>query len=113
MNTPAALGKSSSVALVLSGGGARAAYQVGVLIALAEQMPELVIPVTTGVSAGAINAAYLAGHTGLLPAAVAGLRAEWAGLTSDRVYGVYLASIARSAAHWIAQTAFGWRGSPP
>ncbi|HLF95005.1 MAG TPA: patatin-like phospholipase family protein, partial [Planctomycetota bacterium] len=51
----------SGLALVLTGGGARAAYQVGVLKAIAEAFPEMAIPIITGVSAGAINAAYLAG----------------------------------------------------
>jgi NTE family protein len=48
------------LALVLSGGGARGAYRVGFLRALAEHRPGLQIPIVTGVSAGAINAAYLA-----------------------------------------------------
>ncbi|NIU67120.1 MAG: patatin, partial [Actinobacteria bacterium] len=47
--------------LVLSGGGARAAYQVGVLSYISEHAPEIAYPILTGVSAGAINAAYLAG----------------------------------------------------
>ena len=40
------------LALVLSGGGARAAYQIGILSAIAERFPELRIPILTGVSAG-------------------------------------------------------------
>ncbi len=54
------------LALVLSGGGARAAYQVGVLLAIGERLPELRIPILTGVSAGAINSAYLARTVALL-----------------------------------------------
>ena len=49
-----------SFALVLTGGGARAAYQVGVLRAIARLLPETTFDVITGVSAGAINAAFLA-----------------------------------------------------
>ena len=45
--------------LVMGGGGARAAYQVGFLRCLARRYPELQIPYLTGVSAGAINAALL------------------------------------------------------
>ena len=45
------------LALVLSGGGARAAYQVGVLLAIGERLPELRIPIITAWSAGAINRA--------------------------------------------------------
>src|SRR5689334_13278067 len=52
----------TSLALVLTGGGARAAYQVGVLCAIAERAPEVQFPILTGVSAGAINAVYLAAH---------------------------------------------------
>ena len=47
-------------ALVLTGGGARAAYQVGVLRGLAQHLPEARLDVITGVSAGAINAVFLA-----------------------------------------------------
>ena len=48
------------LALVLSGGGARAAYQVGVLRILAREFPEAIPDILTGVSAGGINAAFLA-----------------------------------------------------
>ncbi len=47
-------------ALVLAGGGARAAYQVGCLRAIARRVPEYRPQILTGVSAGAINAAHLA-----------------------------------------------------
>ena len=52
------------LALVLGGGGARAACQVGFLRALGRMFPELEVPILTGVSAGAISAAYLANHPG-------------------------------------------------
>ena len=48
------------LALVLGGGGARAAYQVGFLRVLARELPGTLPGILTGVSAGAINAAYLA-----------------------------------------------------
>ena len=76
------------LALVLAGGGARAAYEVGVLSAIAERAPGLEFPIVTGVSAGAINAVYLASHTGTLPAALAVLRDHWNQLVVDRVYRV-------------------------
>ena len=50
--------------LVMSGGGARAAYQVGFLRCLARMHPHLNLPIITGTSAGAINAAFLAAHEG-------------------------------------------------
>ena len=52
------------LALVLAGGGARAAYQAGVVSYIRELAPEISYPIITGVSAGAINAAFLAGHPG-------------------------------------------------
>ena len=51
---------SRGLALVLSGGGARAAYQVGVLRYLAREFPNDIPDILTGVSAGGINAAFLA-----------------------------------------------------
>ncbi len=76
------------LALVMGGGGARAAYQVGFLRALARQHPELEIPIITGVSAGAINAVHLAAHLGNFSEAVEDLRTLWLSLTVDRVFRV-------------------------
>jgi len=50
------------LALVMSGGGARAAYQIGALRWIARRFPALPVPILTGVSAGAINTAFLAVH---------------------------------------------------
>lgn len=93
--------QSSRLALVLTGGGARAAYQVGFLRCLARRMPEASIPIITGVSAGAINAAYLASHRGSLVEAVDGLQTLWRNLTPEDVYSVGSASLIRSAGRWI------------
>ncbi len=100
------------LALVLSGGGARAAYQIGVLVAVAERFPELRIPILTGVSAGAINIAYLAAHTGTFSSAVNGLRTEWAELTPDRVYRVRPVSMVRAVFHWLLDFVIGRRAEP-
>ena len=51
---------NADLALMLSGGGARGAYQVGVLRRIARECPTAVPGILTGVSAGGINAAYLA-----------------------------------------------------
>ncbi|MEE8133613.1 MAG: patatin-like phospholipase family protein [Gemmatimonadales bacterium] len=91
---------SGGLALVLSGGGARAAYQIGVLQAIAEVAPELDIPILTGVSAGAINTMYLGAHPGPLSVAVDNLRGEWLRLTPDQVYSVPPARLGRSIAKW-------------
>jgi len=76
-------------ALILSGGGARAAYQVGVLKALAEILPETQnnpFPIICGTSAGAINALALAAHTGTFREAVHDLERIWANLDLSHVY---------------------------
>jgi len=78
--------QSSRLAIVMSGGGARAAYQVGVLQVLAKHRPELELDILTGVSAGAINAAHLAGHPGSFEAATSALGALWLGLSTEQVF---------------------------
>lgn len=54
---------SSSTALVLSGGGARGAYEAGVVAGLVEVLGRVEFELIAGTSVGAINAAYLAGNT--------------------------------------------------
>ena len=76
-------------ALILSGGGARAAYQVGVLQALAEILPsdcENPFPIICGTSAGAINAVALASHNGNFKSAVNALTHMWQTLDIGQVY---------------------------
>ncbi|MGH7477699.1 MAG: patatin-like phospholipase family protein [Longimicrobiales bacterium] len=72
--------------LVLTGGGARGAYQVGVLSWIAEHYPDLALPIITGVSAGAVNAGHLAGHHGSFGQAVAELIGLWSELTTEQVF---------------------------
>ena len=88
------------VALVLTGGGARAAYQIGFLRCLARNMPTERFDIITGVSAGAINAAFLASHTGPLAAAVDELSEIWSGLSPERIFRVGSLSLAGSVARW-------------
>lgn len=76
-------------ALILSGGGARAAYQVGVLQALAEILPpdiENPFPIICGTSAGAINALALAAHPGNFKESVTALANMWSNLQIGQVY---------------------------
>jgi NTE family protein len=76
-------------ALILSGGGARAAYQVGVLQALAEILPDdnsYPFPIICGTSAGAINALALAAHPGNFKESVHSLASMWRNLTVGDVY---------------------------
>jgi NTE family protein len=97
------------LALVLAGGGARAAYEVGVLSAIAERAPSLTFPIVTGVSAGAINAVYLATHTETLSAALGTLRDDWSHLVVDRVYRIRPWRLGRALLHGVWSTLLGTR----
>ena len=88
------------LALVLGGGGARAAYQVGFLRALGRMFPELEVPILTGVSAGAISAAYLANHPGAFGAASEDLARIWESLTVDTVFRSDSTSLLSHAMRW-------------
>lgn len=94
---------------MLAGGGARAAYEVGVLSAIAERVPDIEFPIVTGVSAGAINAMALAAHEGTLRAATDALRARWTGLSVDRVYRVQPLQLSGALLRELAHAAFGAR----
>lgn len=79
----------SKVGLVLTGGGARAAYQVGVLRAIAEMLPDGAhnpFPVICGTSAGAINAASLAVSAVHFSEGVRELEAVWSNFHVDQIY---------------------------
>ena len=101
---------ASDLGVVMSGGGARAAYQVGLLRYLARCYPGLEIPIITGVSAGAINAALLASHHGTLPQMVDELVALWTTLTVKDVFRVDARSLGWNAVKWAKQLASGGRG---
>lgn len=74
------------LAVMLTGGGARAAYQVGLLKGLATHFPDLRIRIITGASAGAINAAYIAAHQGTLLERVQQLEQIWCELGCESIY---------------------------
>ena len=84
------------LALVMSGGGARAAYQVGMLRWLARRHPDLHVPILTGVSAGAINAAFLASHPDDFRTRVEKLADLWSHLTAEEVFRVDSLSLAHN-----------------
>lgn len=84
----------TELALVLGGGGARGAYQVGVLRAIAARYPSLSIPILVGISAGAVNATHLASHPGPFHASMEALVRHWLSLTPDQVFRVDLSSLA-------------------
>ena len=101
---------NSQLALVLSGGGARAAYQVGVLCAISERHPDLDIPIHAGVSAGAINTITLAAHPGGFAASVRSLKKEWSRLTVQDVYRVRVSGLMRGGFRWVGQRLFNRKG---
>ncbi|TBR37862.1 patatin-like phospholipase family protein [Marinomonas agarivorans] len=77
------------IALILSGGGARAAYQVGVLSAIGKMLPKntpLPFPILCGTSAGALNAGMLAIYADNFTKAISNLSYVWRHLTPERVY---------------------------
>ena len=90
-------------ALVLGGGGARAAYQAGVLRGIARRHPDLRIPILTGISAGAINAAFLGAHPERFLVSAGELVDLWQSLTPERVFRVGAGSLGRNVLRW------GWR----
>jgi NTE family protein len=98
-----------NVGLVLTGGGARAAYQVGVLQAIAEitQAKESPFKVISGVSAGAINGAYLMSRADQFDVATQGLWDLWTGLHSDAIYRSDAASIASLGSRWLRTVGMG------
>ncbi len=84
----APIGREPQLALVLGGGGARAAYQVGVLRGIVARFPQFRAPLLTGVSAGAINVAHLANYVGAWPAKIDDLMGLWRRLDFDDVFRV-------------------------
>lgn len=74
------------MSLVLSGGGARAAYQAGVLSYISDNIGDPDFRIVTGVSAGSINAAHLANDLTGFESGVARLTRSWLELSSQDVY---------------------------
>jgi NTE family protein len=91
------------IGVVLTGGGARGAYQVGLLSYLARAYPHLRLPILTGISAGAVNATYLAQHPGSFGDAMLDLKRLWQALSPERVFRSDVPSLTRNVMTW------GWR----
>jgi NTE family protein len=109
-------GPRQTVGLVLTGGGARSAYQIGVLLALAELLPRSRNPfqVIVGTSAGAVAASVLAAEAHQWRRAVAGLERVWANFRSSQVFHVDAQHMLRAGAHWVlALISGGLVLSPP
>lgn len=100
------------IALVLPGGGARSAWQVGVLRAIAGWYPAgaaLPFPVLCGTSAGAINATVLGSHADDFGRGAAELARVWAGFRVGEVFRAGTLDMLRSGLHLaVALVSGGW-----
>lgn len=107
-------GSVGVTALVLPGGGARGAYQAGVLRAIAERVAAGTnpFPVICGVSAGAINAASLASHADEFDYGIRRLGEFWSTMYCSRIYRTDAFAVARSALQWALSLPLGGRLVP-
>lgn len=100
----------SNTALVLPGGGARGAFQVGVLKAVAELLPAKAcspFPVISGTSAGAINSVVLASNARHYSIAIKELEHVWGRFHSSQVFRTDTWTMFRSSLHWMAAIILG------
>ena len=107
--------RPAKTGLLLTGGGARAAYQVGVLEAIADirlacgaQTEPNPFPIITGTSAGAINAAALACGADNFDATVRLVANTWRNFHAEDVYRADHLSMLRSGATWMTLLSLGW-----
>ncbi len=101
---------STRTALVLPGGGARGAFQVGVLKALAELLPKSSpnpFPIISGTSAGAVNCVVLASRAERYRTAVAELEQVWAHFRCQQVYKTDHLTMLKSSLHWLSSIVLG------
>lgn len=107
---PAGKDSKGKTALVLTGGGARAAYQVGVLRAIAEMLPRgaaTPFQVVCGTSAGAINASCVAAGAHDFRRAVRRLVGVWRNFHACHVYRSDFVGMARCARRWLVALVVG------
>jgi len=90
----------AKIALSMSGGGARAAYQVGLLRHIARKHPKFYPSIITGVSAGAVNAVHLAAHNGDFKCAVNDLCHLWKDLHMENVFHADSMHMFKSFLRW-------------
>jgi NTE family protein len=98
-------------ALVLTGGGARAAYQAGVLLAISEILPDSrrnPFSILCGTSAGAINAATLACQAQNFRAAVYDLVDVWRNFHSHDVFRTDGLGVLATGVRWMGALSLGW-----
>lgn len=97
-------------ALVLSGGGARGAYQAGVLRGLVDLGViggPRAFPIVVGASAGALNAGAVASYADRLPEGVSVLGGLWGNVRADQVFRTDLRALSNVGARWMRDLSFG------
>ena len=101
--------------LILTGGGARAAYQVGVLKALAEihASPDWPFPIIVGTSAGAVSASILAGNVTRWHQSVGEIEKVWANFHVAQVFRSDAIAMLRAGARWLGSLFTGGMIGPP
>jgi NTE family protein len=109
------MSEPQKTALFLAGGGARAAYQVGVLQAIFSLLSESGWPaernpfaIVCGTSAGAINATAFASRADNFEESVTHLLNVWRNLNVEQVYRADSIGVIRSGARWLSLLSFGW-----
>ena len=109
------MGIEQKTGLILTGGGARAAYQVGVLQAISQILWEAgwrparnPFDIICGTSAGAINATALACRADNFSEGVQKLLDVWENFRVDEVYRADSLGVLRSGARWLSLLSFGW-----
>jgi NTE family protein len=108
---------NSHLGLVLTGGGARSAYQVGVLKGIAEMLRRgsaCPFPIITGTSAGAVSAIALASDAAHFRRSVYAIERVWRDFRVHQVFKADTVSMLRSGIHWmLAFLTGGWLVHPP
>jgi NTE family protein len=101
--------------LILTGGGARAAYQVGVLKALSHihPRPDWPFPIIVGTSAGAVSASILAGNVARWHESVSEIEKVWANFRVHHVFRSDAAAMLKAGARWLGSLMTGGAMGPP
>ncbi len=109
------MGAENKTGLILTGGGARAAYQVGVLQTVASILVDAGWPsernpfdIICGTSAGAINATALACRADNFGESVRALLQVWENFEASQVYRADSLGVLRTGARWLSLLSFGW-----
>ncbi|MDQ6801396.1 MAG: patatin-like phospholipase family protein [Acidobacteriota bacterium] len=105
--------EKQSCGLVLTGGGARAAYQVGVLRCIARHLPNAKFDIITGVSAGAINAVFLASRHAPLRDIVEEVDSVWRQLRVQDIMEIDASALVRNVVTWGTKLVSGGAPAAP